>query len=129
MLIDQHEKGKKEVFASSTDKTVGGQLAKTPFIGVYHLKIIFRMPGIESFKINAILDTEATKCCIDTKSVRAEALEDNKWPITIWGVASQTITTKKLKDGYMTVGGNHFSIPFTYSMDMKVVNGIQMLLG
>lgn len=88
MLINQLENGKKEVVAFSTDKAAEGQLAKTPFTGVYHLKVIYRIHGMESFKINTILDTVATKCCVSIKSVPAEPFEDSKWSISVWGIAS-----------------------------------------
>lgn len=41
------------------------------------------IPGIKDFKVNAILDTGAPKCCIDIKVVQKEALEESKWSMTV----------------------------------------------
>lgn len=56
MMIEWHEKNEKEVVVSSTEKA-RVQLAKTPFSGTYNLKVSIKIPVIESFEVNAILDT------------------------------------------------------------------------
>lgn len=56
-------------------------------------------------------------------SVPEKALEDNKWLITISDVTSKSIATRKIKDDYIIVRGNHFPIPFTYALDINMLIG------
>ncbi|XP_042386968.1 uncharacterized protein LOC121978734 [Zingiber officinale] len=79
--------------------------------------------------VNAILDTGATSCCIDKKSVPSQALEKNSYTVMINGVNSRQAANWKLKGGQMMIGENKFRIPFTYSFDMTLGEGIQMVLG
>ncbi|KAJ1693498.1 hypothetical protein LUZ63_010196 [Rhynchospora breviuscula] len=87
------------------------------------------MRWVEKFKIQAILDTGATVCCVEQSAVPKGALEPSAYPIQINGVNSSQIANKKLKGGMMVIEENRFKIPFTYAFPMEQRDGIQMLIG
>ncbi|KAJ3685689.1 hypothetical protein LUZ61_014853 [Rhynchospora tenuis] len=96
---------------------------------LYNIELVMEIPGITKFKVQAILDTGATVCCIDEQAIPAEAMEPSAYPIQINGVNSQQTANKKLKGGTMSIEENKFRIPFTYAFPMLQRDGIQMLLG
>ncbi|KAJ3704990.1 hypothetical protein LUZ61_008695 [Rhynchospora tenuis] len=96
---------------------------------LYNIELFMEIPGVEKFKVQAILDTGATVCCIDEHVIPADAMEPSAYPIHINGVNSQQIANKKLKGGMMSIEENKFRIPFTYAFPMLQRDGIQMLLG
>ncbi|KAJ4792967.1 polyprotein [Rhynchospora pubera] len=96
---------------------------------LYNIELTMEIPGVEKFKIQAILDTGATVCCVDQNAVPKEALEPSAYPIQINGVNSSQIANQKLKGGMMTIEENRFRIPFTYAFPMEQRDGIQMLIG
>ncbi|KAJ4812318.1 polyprotein [Rhynchospora pubera] len=96
---------------------------------LYNIELTMEIPGVEKFKIQAILDTGATVCCIDQNAVPKEALEPSAYPIQINGVNSSQIANQKLKGGMMAIEENRFRIPFTYAFPMEQRDGIQMLIG
>ncbi|KAJ4751665.1 polyprotein [Rhynchospora pubera] len=87
------------------------------------------IPGVENFKIQAILDIGATVCCVDQNAVPKETLEPSAYPIQINGVNSSQIANQKLKGEMMAIEENRFRIPFTYAFPMEQRDGIQMLIG
>ncbi|KAG6533286.1 hypothetical protein ZIOFF_007152 [Zingiber officinale] len=93
------------------------------------MTVTFEIPNIAPFSVNVILDTGATSCCIDKRSVLAQALEENSYTIVINGVNSKQSAIWKLKGGQMIIGENKFRVPFTYSFEMTLGEGIQMVLG
>ncbi|WOK92868.1 hypothetical protein Cni_G01560 [Canna indica] len=99
-------------FASIADK-VDQPKGKRVLNRLYNMTIIMEIPQVKSFRVQAILDTGATVCCIDQDSIPEEALEPSAYPIMINGVNSQQMASKKLKNGYMSIEENRFSIPFT----------------
>ncbi|KAJ1696695.1 hypothetical protein LUZ63_005207 [Rhynchospora breviuscula] len=96
---------------------------------LYNIELTMEIPGVEKFKIQAILDTGATVCCVDQNSVPKEALEPSAYPIQINGVNSSQIANQKLKGGMMAIEENRFRIPFTYAFPMEQRDVIQMLIG
>ncbi|KAJ4791883.1 polyprotein [Rhynchospora pubera] len=96
---------------------------------LYNIELTMEIPGVENFKIQAILDTGATVCCVDQNAVPKEALEPSAYPIQINGVNSSQIANQKLKGGMMAIEENRFRIPFTYAFPMEQRDGIQMLIG
>ncbi|KAJ4778498.1 polyprotein [Rhynchospora pubera] len=96
---------------------------------LYNIELTMEIPGVEKFKIQAILDTGATVCCVDQNAVPKEALEPSAYPIQINGVNSSQIANQKLKGGMMAIEENRFRIPFTYAFPMEQRDGIQMLIG
>ncbi|KAJ1698241.1 hypothetical protein LUZ63_006753 [Rhynchospora breviuscula] len=98
------------------------------FNRLYNIELTMEIPGVEKFKIQAILDTGATVCCVDQNAVPMEALEPSAYPIQINGVNSSQIANQKLKGGMMAIEENKFKIPFTYAFPMEQRDGIQMLI-
>ncbi|KAJ4775064.1 polyprotein [Rhynchospora pubera] len=96
---------------------------------LYNIELTMEIPGVEKFKIQAILDTGATVCCVDQNAVPKEALEPSAYPIQINEVNSSQIANQKLKGGMMAIEENRFRIPFTYAFPMEQRDGIQMLIG
>ncbi|KAJ3688186.1 hypothetical protein LUZ61_017350 [Rhynchospora tenuis] len=96
---------------------------------LYNIELVMEIPGVTKFKVQAILDTGATVCCIDEQAIPVEAMEPSVYPIQINGVNSQQTANKKLKGGTMSIEENKFRIPFTYAFPMLQRDGIQMLLG
>lgn len=78
--------------------------------------------------VSVILDTGATTCCIDKNAVPKEALEENSYTVFFNGINSRQASNMKLKNDSMKIGENQFRIPFTYSFDMGMKDGIQMLI-
>ncbi|KAJ4784381.1 polyprotein [Rhynchospora pubera] len=91
---------------------------------LYNIELTIEIPGVEKFKIQAILDTGATVCCVDQNAVPKEALEPSAYPIQINGVNSSQIANQKLKGGMMAIEENRFRIPFTYAFPMEQRDGI-----
>lgn len=56
-------------------------------------------------------------------------LEKNSYTVVINGVNSKQEANWKLRNGQMIIGENKFRIPFTYSFEMSLGQGIQMVLG
>ncbi|KAG6496956.1 hypothetical protein ZIOFF_044836 [Zingiber officinale] len=83
-------KGKEQIVfleEHSILKTTEGQYHQKRAVNrLYNMTVIFEIPNIASFSVNAILDTGATSCCIDKRSVPAQALEENSY--TIWSLAA-----------------------------------------
>ncbi|KAJ1688026.1 hypothetical protein LUZ63_019416 [Rhynchospora breviuscula] len=96
---------------------------------LYNIELTMKIPGVKKFKIQAIMDTGATVCCVDQSAVPKEALEPSAYPIQINGVNSSQIANQKLKGGMMAIEENRFRIPFTYAFPMEQRDGIQMLIG
>ncbi|KAJ1687729.1 hypothetical protein LUZ63_019119 [Rhynchospora breviuscula] len=96
---------------------------------LYNIELTMEIPGVEKFKIQAILDTGATVCCIDQNAVPREALEPSAYPIQINGVNSSQLANQKLKGGMMAIEENRFKIPFTYAFPTEQRDVIQMLIG
>ncbi|KAG6500876.1 hypothetical protein ZIOFF_040734 [Zingiber officinale] len=127
------EKGKEQIVfleEHSVLKATEGQYHQKRAVNrLYNMTVIFEIPNITSFSVNAILDTCATSCCIDKRSVPAQALEENSYTVLINGVNSKQSANWKLKGGQMLIGKNKFRIPFTYSFEMTMGEGNKMVLG
>ncbi|KAF3782221.1 hypothetical protein EJ110_NYTH34855 [Nymphaea thermarum] len=87
---------------------------------LYNLIVSLEIPAVPTFSVRAILDTGATTCCIDEKSIPAAALEDNTFSVQFTGVNSKQTTNKKLRYGCMTIGDNVFNISYTYAFPMHL---------
>ncbi|KAJ4714372.1 RNA-directed DNA polymerase [Melia azedarach] len=87
------------------------------------------IPGVPKFSLRAILDTGATVCCVDSKALPKEAIEDNTFEVHFRGINSKQSVNKKMKYGRMSVGGHNFRIPYTYTFPMDLGGKIQFILG
>lgn len=97
---------------------------------LFNLIVEFDIPGINKFKVQAILDTGASNCCINISSVPKEAVEENSYIVSFNGINSKQEARHRLKTGTMEIGGHKFRIPFTYCFHMTLKDsGIAMLIG
>ncbi|CAL5326497.1 unnamed protein product [Camellia sinensis] len=96
---------------------------------LYNITVEIEIPGSKRTTLNAILDTGATTCVVDSDSVPADALEENSYTVEFNGINSQSKANKKLKDGKMYIGDNWFRIPYTYSFPFHLGGRIQMIIG
>ncbi|CAL5379010.1 unnamed protein product [Camellia sinensis] len=97
---------------------------------LYNLSIELEIPGVQKkIVLNAILDTGATTCVVDSESVPSEALEENTYTVQFNGINSQSKANKKLRGGKMYIGDNWFRIPYTYSFPFRLGGRIQMIIG
>nr|BDT80144.2 P3 [Jujube associated badnavirus] len=133
--LEAHDKGKESlnylgeaiVCRASTDQKE--YHPKRMINRLFNMKVTFHIPQVAPFTISAILDTGATACCIDKGSVPKEALEENSYTVFFNGINSRQGANWRLKGGQMQIGENKFRIPFTYSFDMNLGDGIQMIIG
>ncbi|CAL5365342.1 unnamed protein product [Camellia sinensis] len=96
---------------------------------LYNITVEIEIPGSKRTTLNAILDTGATTCVVDSDSVPADALEENSYTVEFNGINSQSKANKKLKGGKMYIGDNWFRIPYTYSFPFQLGGRIQMIIG
>ncbi|KAG6529343.1 hypothetical protein ZIOFF_011540 [Zingiber officinale] len=113
----------------SSDELIFSAARKSLINRLYNIEIILQIPGINDTKVQAILDTGATTCCICQNALPNEAFEDINYKVLFSGINSQQEASKKLRNGYMTIGVHKFRIPFTYQLEMNLKDGIQMLVG
>nr|UNA88853.1 polyprotein [Jujube mosaic-associated virus] len=133
--LEIHDKGKESiqylgeyvVCRASTDQKE--YHPKRMINRLFNMKVTFHIPTMDPFTVSAILDTGATACCIDKGSVPEDALEENSYTVYFNGVNSRQAANWKLKGGQMQIGENKFKIPFTYSFNMNLGDGIQMIIG
>lgn len=133
LTLEDLQKGKEQITFLEEDTVLkiseGQYHPKRSVNRLYNMVVRIEIPGVTPFTINAILDTGATSCCVDKRSVPKEALEENSYTVVINGVNSKQAANWKLKNGQMVIGENKFRTPFTYSFDMTLGEGIQMVLG
>ncbi|KAJ4714374.1 Retrotransposon protein, putative, Ty3-gypsy subclass [Melia azedarach] len=96
---------------------------------LYNMTVEVDIPGVPKFSLRAILDTGATVCCVDSKALPKEAIEDNTFEVHFRGINSKQSVNKKMKYGRMSVGGHNFRIPYTYTFPMDLGGKIQFILG
>ncbi|CAL5335419.1 unnamed protein product [Camellia sinensis] len=96
---------------------------------LYNITVEIEIPGSKRTTLNAILDTGATTCVVDSDSVPEDALEDNSYTVEFNGINSRSKANKKLKGGKMYIGDNWFRIPYTYSFPFHLGGRIQMIIG
>ncbi|CAL5414831.1 unnamed protein product [Camellia sinensis] len=97
---------------------------------LYNLSVELEIPGVQKkIVLNAILDTGATTCVVDSASIPSEALEENTYTVEFNGINSQSKANKKLRGGKMYIGDNWFRIPYTYSFPFRLGGRIQMIIG
>lgn len=96
---------------------------------LFNISVEMEIPGVPRTTLNAILDTGATTCVVDSDSVPPEALEDNTYTVEFNGINSKSKANKKLKGGKMYIGDNWFRIPYTYSFPFHLGGRIQMIIG
>ncbi|KAJ4714060.1 ORFIII-like polyprotein [Melia azedarach] len=96
---------------------------------LYNMTVEVDIPGVPKFSLRAILDTGATVCCVDSKALPKEAIEDNTFEVHFRGINSKQSVNKKMKYGRMSVGGHNFRIPYTYTFPMDLGGKKQFILG
>ncbi|GJU37153.1 Orf y [Tanacetum coccineum] len=96
---------------------------------LYNVTVEFDIPNCPFFKTKAIIDTGASSCFINKEVVPIEALELLTYSINVNGLNSKQPAEHKIKAGTFAIEGNKFRIPLIYAFDMKINDGIQMLIG
>ncbi|GKB41944.1 Orf y [Tanacetum coccineum] len=96
---------------------------------LYNVTVELIIPDCPFFKTKAIIDTGASSCFINKEVVPEEAMELLINPINVNGLNSQQPAKHKIKGGNFAIEGNKFRIPLIYAFDMKINDGIQMLIG
>ncbi|ACV74337.1 putative polyprotein [Pelargonium vein banding virus] len=96
---------------------------------LYNVKILFTIPNVKPFTLNAIVDTGATSCCADIRAIPEEALEELNYTVNFFGVNSESQARHKIKGGQISMGESNFRLPFIYAFKMDSKDEIQMLLG
>ncbi|GJZ07194.1 RNA-directed DNA polymerase [Tanacetum coccineum] len=96
---------------------------------LYNVTVEFDIPNCPFFKTKAIIDTGASSCFINKEVVPKEALELLTYSINVNGLNSKQPAEHKVKAGTFSIEGNKFRIPLIYAFDMKINDGIQMLIG
>ena len=66
---------------------------------LYNVTVEFEIPSVNTFRVNAILDTGATACCICKEVVPDHALEPLSNIVYFNGVNSQQPAKHKIKSG------------------------------
>nr|GEZ67590.1 putative polyprotein [Tanacetum cinerariifolium] len=70
-----------------------------------------------------------SSCFINKEVVPKEALELLTYSINVNGLNSQQPAKHKIRAGTFAIEGNKFRIPLIYAFDMKINDGIKMLIG
>ncbi|GKC09901.1 Orf y, partial [Tanacetum coccineum] len=96
---------------------------------LYNVTVEFDIPNCPFFKTKAIIDTGASSCFINKEVVPEEALELLTNFIKVNGLNSSQPAKHKIKGGMFAIEGNKFRIPLIYAFEMKINDGIQMLIG
>ncbi|GJZ52529.1 Orf y [Tanacetum coccineum] len=96
---------------------------------LYNVTVEFDIPNCPFFKTKAIIDTGASSCFINKEVVPKEALELLTYSINVNGLNSKQPAEHKIKAGTFAIEGNKFRILLIYAFDMKINDGIQMLIG
>nr|WIA47479.1 P3b, polyprotein [Andraeanum bacilliform virus] len=118
VLVNEKQEEEMEICATSSSSRNG----------LYNIPVQIEIDGIQQ-TVNAILDTGASTCAIDTTSVPSSFLMDSPYTVTLAGIGSTTKASKKLKEGKMLISGNIFRIPFTYAIPIKLKSNIAFIIG
>lgn len=97
--------------------------------GLYNLIVELEIPGCAPLKVNAILDTGATTCCINSEGLPKEMMEDNTFKVKFTGANSIMVAKQKLKYGMMRIEGHVFRIPYTFAFPLRLGGGEQLVIG
>nr|WKY95838.1 polyprotein [Dioscorea bacilliform BL virus] len=97
--------------------------------GLYNLLVEMEIPGCTPIKVNAILDTGATTCCINTEGLPKEMIEDNTFEVKFTGANSVMTAKQKLKGGIMKIADHTFRIPYTFAFPLRLGGGEQFIIG
>nr|WKY95835.1 polyprotein [Dioscorea bacilliform BL virus] len=97
--------------------------------GLYNLIVELEIPGCAPVKVNAILDTGATTCCINTEGLPKELIEDNTFEVKFTGANSTMVAKQKLKNGTMKIEDHVFRIPYTFAFPLRLGGGEQLIIG
>nr|WGH47421.1 polyprotein [Theobroma cacao] len=104
-----------------------GQVIKN---SLFNFNLTIHIHGLQkTYPVRAILDTGASKCCVDPKAIDNEAIEKCLWPVEIKGINSISKAEYKLKAGYFEINNNKFPTAFTYVFPMGMTDGVHMLVG
>ncbi|GJX20682.1 Orf y [Tanacetum coccineum] len=114
---------------TSTDEKPSQPKVRKVVNQLYNVTVEFDIPDCPFFKTKAIIDTGASSCFINKEVVPEEAMELLTYPINVNGLNSQQPARHKIKGGNFAIEGNKFRIPLIYALDMKINDGIQMLIG
>ncbi|CAL5441627.1 unnamed protein product [Camellia sinensis] len=129
LQVLQEEAEASEQLHAMVETIAQGEVKEKKKNMLYNLTVELEIPGIQKISLNAILDTGATTCVVDSDSVPAEALEANTYTVEFNGINSESKANKKLKGGKMYIGDNWFRIPYTYSFPFHLGGRIQMIIG
>lgn len=126
--IEEHDLG--VIICDGPEKQVTAAIpVKDRHNGLYNLLVELEIPGCAPLQVNAILDTGATNCCINSEGLPKEMLEDNTFEVKFTGANSVMTATQKLKYGTMKIADHTFRIPYTFAFPLKLGGGEQFVLG
>nr|QUS52904.1 polyprotein [Theobroma cacao] len=104
-----------------------GQVIKN---SLFNFDLVIHIHGLQkTYPVRAILDTGASKCCVDPRAIDDNAIEKCLWPVEIKGINSISKAEYKLKVGYFEINNNKFPTAFTYVFPMGMTDGVHMLVG
>ncbi|AEC49877.1 polyprotein [Banana streak UI virus] len=95
---------------------------------MYRFDVHVEVDGIKT-KLKALLDTGATKSCINAKFIDERFLTEAKFMVNINGVNSSTKVTKQLKEAKLWVKDTFFTLPITYVGNLDLGRNTQMIIG
>nr|AFO11492.1 polyprotein [Sugarcane bacilliform virus] len=97
---------------------------------MFRFPVVIEVPEVGKVQLTALLDTGATRSCVNQAFVENKLLQDTRFRVKISGVNSTTYLSKQIKDGAKLWAGNSwFKLPLTYVGDMHMGEKTQMLIG
>nr|AJW68048.1 ORF3 [Sugarcane bacilliform virus] len=105
-------------------------MASTTRDEMFRFPVVIEVPEVGKVQLTALLDTGATKSCINQAFIEDKMLQDTKFRVKISGVNSVTYLSKQIIDGAKLWAGNSwFRLPLTYVGEMYMGEKTQMLIG
>nr|AFO11489.1 polyprotein [Sugarcane bacilliform virus] len=114
----------------SEDESEEVMMASAVKDGMYRFPVIIEVPEVGKVQLTALLDTGATRSCINQAFIEEKFLQPTKFKVKIHGVNSVTKLDRQVKDGAkLWAGENWFRLPITYVGPMYMGEKTQMLIG
>nr|QBX57843.1 polyprotein [Sugarcane bacilliform virus] len=97
---------------------------------MFRFPVVIEVPEVGKVQLTALLDTGATRSCINKPFIEEKMLQDTAFKVRISGVNSVTYLDKQVKDGAkLWAGDSWFRLPLTYVGNMHIGEKTQMLIG
>nr|AFO11495.1 polyprotein [Sugarcane bacilliform virus] len=88
---------------------------------MFRFPVVIEVPEVGKVQLTALLDTGATRSCINKPFIEDKMLQDTAFKVRISGVNSVTYLDKQVKDGAkLWAGSSWFRLPLTYVGDMHM---------